>query len=369
MLCSTCVARCEAARFFRNMALSNDAKQRQLRSALISPEDPDCGQEEDLEESSSIDNETEYQDDVEEIDEEEQEDHFEPNIYETVTEEVVADELFNITYSNADHDDEDTCSTVSTETNAKPTVTRRERNSPAFTTRQGTFECQFCFTIYRFRTALMNHYQTNHPNELYMCAFCKKSFESAQTWRAHNCEHNKGHFVCEVCGKVFSHRSLMKSHMRIHSTDRHTCEFCAKKFVHKIHYQTHLKRHSEERNFACENCPKSFKERRELARHIQIVHTANRPFQCDECNRSFALKYMLTRHRQTHTGFRPHQCTVCGQKLSSLNALKHHMFTHTGAKPYTCQFCPAAYRIKANLKKHLKEHEAQATSNSVALLL
>lgn len=217
--------------------------------------------------------------------------------------------------------------------------------------------CQFCGLEFRFRTPLMVHYQSEHPGEQYTCESCGRCFTAAQTWRAHNCDQNRGSFCCDICKKVFTHRNLLRAHEKTHNESQYTCEICNKEFVQKYKYTTHLKRHSEIREFQCDQCQTGFKERRELVRHIRIVHTDQKSFQCDRCPRSFALRYMLTRHMQSHTGARPHKCTVCGQNLSSNNALKHHMFTHTGEKPYTCHYCPAEFRIKVNLTRHLKEHE------------
>lgn len=347
-MCSLCVARCEAAKFFRDMAMDTDEKMRQtavIRKPI--PNEQEQVAEADSESMSFIhDDEVEHGEEVDDEEYSEEQTGAEDeqsNVYETVSEEVVVVEELMVSYDEPEE------------------ATPRKLPKVGFPGRLPIhpveYKCQFCDLVFRYRTALMNHYQDSHTDEAYTCEMCDKSFTAVQTWRAHNCLMNEGHFCCDVCGKIFKHRTILRTHQKSHSVERYSCEFCQKQFVLMSQYKTHLKRHSNEKKFQCEHCLKGFKEKREMIRHLHLVHTKKRPFQCDQCPRAFAFRYMLNRHLQVHTGIRPYSCSLCFQNLSSHNALKHHMFTHTGAKPYACDRCPAAFRVKVNLNKHLKEHE------------
>lgn len=201
----------------------------------------------------------------------------------------------------------------------------------------------------------MQHYEDIHPDNVYKCKDCDKSFENPQTWRCHTCK--VGNFCCEHCGMVYPHATHLKKHLETHGDIQFTCALCFKGFSREANYRRHMQRHSSEKKFDCQLCDSKFKEKRELVKHRQLVHSNHRPFQCSSCSRSFAFRYMLKRHEQAHTGIRTHKCTYdgCGLSLSSANALKHHMFTHTGAKPYECDYCQAAFRLKVNLNRHLKD--------------
>ena len=56
------------------------------------------------------------------------------------------------------------------------------------------------------------------------------------------------------------------------------------------------------KKFACNHCPKHFKIRGNLNRHIRTVHEGIK-FTCDECDKQFASKQCLNRHIQSvHEG-------------------------------------------------------------------
>ena len=83
---------------------------------------------------------------------------------------------------------------------------------------------------------------------------------------------------------------------------------------------------------ACKVCGLSFSSKRDLTKHMIIIHTEKnpRPFLCDICEKGFL-----------HS--------------SSLNS---HKLVHTAGKSYECEFCDYAAVQKGNLKTHkLRRHK------------
>ena len=91
--------------------------------------------------------------------------------------------------------------------------------------------------------------------------------------------------------------------------------------------------------FKCEECPRSFALKSNLARH-QIVHESGRRFSCEHCERHFTDPSNLQRHiRSQHHGARCHACTDCGKTFATSSGLKQHQHIHSSVKPFQCEVC------------------------------
>jgi len=96
---------------------------------------------------------------------------------------------------------------------------------------------------------------------------------------------------------------------------------------------------NESTDEACKVCGISFSSKRDLTKHMNILHTEKnpRPFLCDICDKGFL-----------HPG--------------SLNS---HKLVHTAGKSYKCEFCDFAAVQKGNLKAHkLRRHKDILNSNT-----
>lgn len=54
--------------------------------------------------------------------------------------------------------------------------------------------------------------------------------------------------------------------------------------------------------FACDECDKSFAQKKNLSTHKKEVHQRSRPFGCQQCDASFVSADKLKIHSFTHTG-------------------------------------------------------------------
>lgn len=130
--------------------------------------------------------------------------------------------------------------------------------------------------IYVYRNHLKN--SANHSEKTYSCPACNKKFASKVYWTKHyNFYHlNKSQYKCENCNKLFISDWRLKNHKQKHhglSRPRdHPCNICGKKFFTISILRNHQLTHSEERNYMCEDCGDTFKQRPALYTHARLVH-------------------------------------------------------------------------------------------------
>lgn len=72
-------------------------------------------------------------------------------------------------------------------------------------------------------------------------------------------------------------------------------------FLGKIEMDVELDENGERKVFKCNECPKQFARRTQLARHCS-THLKHKGFICDNCEKWCPTKSALERHRRVHTG-------------------------------------------------------------------
>ncbi|XP_064640457.1 transcription factor E4F1-like [Lineus longissimus] len=231
---------------------------------------------------------------------------------------------------------------------------------------------------------------------------CLARFQLFSSLRIHEACHNNtdqelGGFVCVECHTHFLQWRTMRVHLwKMHKidTDLYTCEVedCDFKTDKVYKLNLHKEVHSEKRPYACNQCPKSFKQINQLRthqivhlgksadpsidkwytskicgickrsfvnvkclnKHIEAVHSKIKPFICQFCGHTAARKAMLQLHLRTHTGEKPFKCDQCSYTTGDHNSLRRHHMRHTGQKPYQCCYCAYACIQAISLKTHMK---------------
>ncbi|XP_053307062.1 zinc finger protein 551-like [Spea bombifrons] len=165
-------------------------------------------------------------------------------------------------------------------------------------------------------------------------------------------------YYCSECPKSFTDHSELAKHQMLHDDDRLTCPDCGKQFLSKSNLERHYMIHTGERPFECVDCGKSFTDKSNLAQH-QRVHTGEKPFSCSHCQKSFTNKSKLVRHEMVHTGVKPFTCSDCGKSFTDNWKLVSHQKVHTGEKPFTCPDCGKSFHQKSHLVEHQKVHDVE----------
>ncbi|XP_062386803.1 zinc finger protein 585B [Sardina pilchardus] len=84
----------------------------------------------------------------------------------------------------------------------------------------------------------------------FICAFCGKSFTTAQSLDTHTRIHTgERPFRCGQCGKRFTQSGHLSAHQTVHTGERpHPCTHCSKRFAGKQYLRIHMRKHHPEQH-------------------------------------------------------------------------------------------------------------------------
>ena len=115
---------------------------------------------------------------------------------------------------------------------------------------------------------------------------------------------------------------------------------------------------SGEKPYACKECGKSFKQRKNLTEH-QRIHSGKKPYACKECGKSFKLQGLLTRHQSIHSEEKPYACNICGKSFKRQGYLTKHQRLHSEENPYNCVTCRKVFTDRSHLVTHTRIHTGE----------
>ncbi|XP_054724580.1 gastrula zinc finger protein XlCGF8.2DB-like [Uloborus diversus] len=95
----------------------------------------------------------------------------------------------------------------------------------------------------------------------------------------------------------------------------------------KLNLLSYLSSYLGDKGFACDQCEKRFRQKRDLVRHMRI-HTGEKPYTCGQCDKGFSRKDKLLIHVRSHMGLKLFSCTVCGKTFQNKDSWIMHIETH-----------------------------------------
>ena len=164
------------------------------------------------------------------------------------------------------------------------------------------------------------------------CEKCEKTFSSTQVLQDHIVVHHTGIYphLCDICGKGFTVKEF-KNRFQKH---RKTCEAngpkiviekickeCDKTFQTLSQYKRHMVFHTKAKAFQCSDCEKAYADKRNLMKHVLLLHPLNatqfdrvKNNPCDLCDEHFAMKSEVALHKvHVHGESYFTSCDTCGK--------------------------------------------------------
>ncbi|XP_053699067.1 zinc finger protein 665-like [Sabethes cyaneus] len=235
---------------------------------------------------------------------------------------------------------------------------------------EGEQRCEVCQKIFKNKRMLFRHQEIHASENKYKCRYCGRWFRARSSWYNHELKHRHAvgregkpehEFLCEVCAKSFKDKKSLKDHLEIvhQGIKRFRCDICNKCFTRNGSLAEHkLIQHAGIKQFSCNICGKAFGKEDSLKTHL-TVHLGKR-FRCEVCSKTFLKRAFLNAHigkaHPSENGPKPFACSVCKKSFSSSYHLKNHQLIHTNDRPQRCEQCGASFRQKQQLKVHMYQH-------------
>ena len=176
-------------------------------------------------------------------------------------------------------------------------------------------QCEFCSMTFRLELFL-NLHRSKHTGEVPQlpCPTCKENYPSIKELNQHRkTQHPETVYFCQLCPKSFTNKPNFDFHMEKHNNPNATkkkypstlnqagpctCEFCGKELKSRFALDYHIK--------VCYlKIVLKWLNLADILRTFKGVHLGDRPFKCTYCTKRFAQKPSLDQHLRTHTGERP----------------------------------------------------------------
>lgn len=226
------------------------------------------------------------------------------------------------------------------------------------------FQCGLCDKIIRRNQLNYHIYCDPSIPKPFVCEVCQKAYRTADHYRYHVATHEpNGALDCPSCDKTFQNKVTLATHVRQNHSGlapAYTCDVCNKPFFAAAKYKQHMQMHTDELPFKCLHCPRRFRLKENMSKHVNITHSDARPFYCSGCDVGFKRNGAFKMHmRRIHPdGALPKavaHCKVCGAGFSHITLLKRHEVTHQGRViEYHCRLCKVICSRKDNLIRHVR---------------
>ena len=181
----------------------------------------------------------------------------------------------------------------------------------------------------------------------------------------HGSTEDNFNITCCICQKKFLVRNSLEKHLRnVHNQGegtKHFCPTCGKQFYYKDDLKNHIPVHAGEHNFKCSemNCDKAYSTLKALRKHNKLTHQVDiESVTCKVCNKQLATKYKLKAHMLVHSDAKPFSCTHCSDTFKERrNVIKHIKLKHIRANAAKAAKNNASRLVQANTEKDSQKND------------
>ena len=247
-----------------------------------------------------------------------------------------------------------------------------------------------------------------------VCSLCYKTFKFGPNLKRHQAAVHKAdqdllerkiepeelQYKCTVCEKSFVRVDILKYHMRSQHADQSDgyCKLCQiiimkgnaglqnhKKRVHTEVSDWEAALSSEDFKFPCDCCEKVFLTECSAVFHRFILHSGVGGTSCNLCHTDFKNKLNLKRHKETiHTSLQEmkafgikqneddlsNPCNSCDKKFLTENILNYHLnYTHKMEKrreELQCDVCDLSWTSNSLARSHMRDVHGVTDNKSEA---
>ncbi|XP_076275208.1 zinc finger Y-chromosomal protein 2-like [Rhynchophorus ferrugineus] len=235
-----------------------------------------------------------------------------------------------------------------------------------------TYICKWCKSTFATPHDLSVHYRSHQVSTAYKCESCNRKFPILSKFRkhllvAHGEELNSmdlsrfkigvRKFLCNRCNLTFESKNTFEAHEQLHVRPKFQCKKCNTTFAKGANYQYHINNKLcspwlaeallvDIQDYKCLLCNKILSSTRNYASHMANVHSQN----------SFGCRY-------------------CETKCNTLPKLRYHLIKrHREEKKYFCSLCQDSFRTFKEYLYHQRSHKKhkdiknilrQATANNI----
>ncbi len=183
---------------------------------------------------------------------------------------------------------------------------------------------------------------------------------------------HQGEWQCYLCGLQKSSEREIRDHVKADHPKRskgvwtcgpprqYQCNQCCHTFVSENSLKLHicgLDSTLTPGQKSCHLCPRSFKSKDGLVKHMAKEHDLEKKFECDQCDYKAAVPSLLKKHvnRKHSEQSLDHLCQECGKSFKDKDYLQNHIRTRHQKEELTCFSCGVYFPSQKALGVHLKE--------------
>ena len=150
-------------------------------------------------------------------------------------------------------------------------------------------------------------------------------------------------FECDFCPKTYKDRGALNKHLLTHQDKKVECEICKRQFSNKAQVKRHMQ-------FYMSWSGDSYKRKRNVGQDGEKTK-----YKCDYCENTFNHYSNMNAHIHKKHKEKKIECKECSKMFAYQYELREHMFIHTGgqeASKFKCQFCDKSFQRSTTLKNH-----------------